>query len=399
MYLSLLLLLQFTVLALSGVAVGQNLTVDANWRKPTTSLSQTSRISIAQNAINALVPQLDSATGEFNGIGYWQSGNAYSAMALLDQVTHSTTNKAVVVGNLKKVFGLRKNFDKFGFNDDAMWWATAAYYAYRAYGDTTLLADAVATWNAVTPYVMTASQAQSGKSPVKNFALTGSCDGFTMAGGVFWRPTTDDKSINSITTGLYVTLSAYLAEVTGDAKYTNAAILSANWIKNHNINSGHIVLDSESGADCSRSSASWIFTYNSGKFIEGLAILYDHTKDPQWNQLMLDIVAAAVKNKSWQGTNGIITEGGSTSKNDDGVGFKAVFIRGLLQAYRKRAGDNASLAKLLRSYIDVQYNALLDLASAGNDYSAKWVGPAPASFNSWGQLAALDVLVAAVGVN
>jgi hypothetical protein len=35
------------------------------------------------------------------------------------------------------------------FNDDAQWWATAAYYAYRAYGDKSLLDHAVATWNHV----------------------------------------------------------------------------------------------------------------------------------------------------------------------------------------------------------------------------------------------------------
>lgn len=89
---------------------------------------------------------------------------------------------------------------------------------------------------------------------------------------------------------------------------------------------------------------------------------------------MLNIVAAAVKNKAWQGTNGIITEGASTTVNNDGVGFKgvfevqcaskqgyltsrlpllAIFIRGLLQAYRKRA-DNTNLRTLLHSYIDVQ---------------------------------------------
>lgn len=30
------------------------------------------------------------------------------------------------------------------------WWATAAFYAYRAYGDATLLSHAIATWNHVT---------------------------------------------------------------------------------------------------------------------------------------------------------------------------------------------------------------------------------------------------------
>ncbi|KAF9564880.1 hypothetical protein CPC08DRAFT_218746 [Agrocybe pediades] len=386
------------VLALVGVSAAQDLSVDINWRKFNNTRPLSQRISIAQAAINTLVPsQLNSATGEFNGIGYWQSGNVYSAMALQDQVAGTSVNKGVVMANLKTVFGLWKNYDQFGFNDDALWWATSAYYAYKAYGDTTLLANAVATWNAVTPYVVTASQAQSGKTPVKSFAIAGSCDGFTMAGGVFWRPTTDDTSINSITTTLYMTLSAYLAEATGDSKYTNAAILSATWMKNHNLNSNFIALDTESGADCSRSPASWIFTYNSGKFIEGLSVLFDVTKDAQWNQLMLNVIASAVKNTAWQGANGIITEGATTTNNDS-AGFKAVFVRGLLQAFRRRA-DNTPLRILIHSYVDVQYNALLDLASSGNNYNSNWLGPAPSSFNSWGELAALDVLVAAVAAN
>lgn len=47
-----------------------------------------------------------------------------------------------------------------------------------------------------------------------------------------------------------------------------------------------------------------------------------------------------------------------------------------------------------------QYNALLDLAHNATDdsYSAAWAGP-PGAFTAWGQLAALDVLVSAVGAN
>lgn len=126
-------LLQLTVLALSSLAVAQDLSVDVNWRvsrdsyrvdatdsshhvlqKFSNSRPQSERISIAQNAINAIIPQLNSATGEFKGIGYWQSGNVYSAIALQDQLTKTTTNQATVVNNLKKVFQLRKNYDQFG---------------------------------------------------------------------------------------------------------------------------------------------------------------------------------------------------------------------------------------------------------------------------------------------
>ncbi|KAG6867345.1 hypothetical protein C0993_004153 [Termitomyces sp. T159_Od127] len=106
-----------------------------------------------------------------------------------------------------------------------------------------------------------------------------------MAGGVFWRPTADDQSINSITTGLYMTVSAILAEITNDVQYTNAAIASANWIKSLNINADNIVLDTVNGHDCTRSASNWLFTYNSGKFIEGLSVLADVTSDSQWNTL------------------------------------------------------------------------------------------------------------------
>jgi len=37
-------------------------------------------------------------------------------------------------------------------------------------------------------------------------------------------------------------------------------------------------------------------------------------------------VAAAVKSSAWQGSDGIIKEGSSPSKNNDGVGFKGVMI-------------------------------------------------------------------------
>lgn len=91
-----------------------------------------------------------------------------------------------------------------------MWWATAAYYGYRAYGNPNLLNHAIATWQHVSNYVITASDASSGKQPNKDFPIEGSCDGETMVGGVFWRPLNDDASVNSITTGLYIAYASAL---------------------------------------------------------------------------------------------------------------------------------------------------------------------------------------------
>ncbi|KDR70931.1 hypothetical protein GALMADRAFT_1346548 [Galerina marginata CBS 339.88] len=388
-------LVQVSLLALCGLGLAQDLSVDPNWRKPYNSRPKWERVEIAQHAINAMLLQRDPAAGEFYGIGYWQSANAWSAMALQDQITQSTTNKDEVVKYLNLVF--------------------AKYNGYDAYGTTTTLSGGLrlactltkptenpsccsTPLQSGTPLrhsdVITEEQALSGKSPVKDFTLLSTCDGATMAGGVFWRPNRDDQSLNSITNGL----SAYLAELTGDLKYKDAAIIGAAWIKNHNIDSENIVLNSESAADCTRSPASWIYSYNAGKFIEGLSVLTDVTKDDAWYQLMLSVIAASVKNSAWQESNGIINQGSDSTSHTDIVGFKAIFVRGLFEASRRSPG-NEKLINLIHSYVDVQYNAILDLARNGTSYGADWRGPRPTEFSSLGQLAALDVLSAAIETN
>ncbi|PBK98862.1 endo-1,6-alpha-mannosidase [Armillaria gallica] len=375
----------------------QDLGVPLSWKNFSNTRPYDERVAIGQTAINTILPQLNSATGGFNGIGYWQSGNVFSVMAIQDWLAHTTKNKALVEDNLELVWGLWKNYDQFGYNDDAMWWAQAAVYAHRAYGNDTLLQHAVDTWTHVTNYALTADQASAGASPYKSVSLVATCEGKSMAGGVFWRPAEDDPGMNSITTGLYITLSAFLADITGDPKYTNAAIQSARWMQALQINSNGILLDSINGHDCSRSPATWLFTYNSGKFIEGLSVLANVTNDDTWSNLLVNVVASAVKSSAWQGSDGIITEGASPSSNNDGVGFKAIFIRGLLEAWNRNPLYDG-LRILIHSYVDVQYNALLTQVANGGSYSSNWHGAAQ-NFTTWGQMAALDPLTVAVATN
>ncbi|KAJ4476075.1 hypothetical protein C8J55DRAFT_122805, partial [Lentinula edodes] len=112
---------------------------------------------------------------------------------------------------------------------------------------------------------------------------------------------------------------------------------------------------------------------------------------------MTNITAAAVKSPVWQGSNGIITEGASKTSDNDGVGFKAIFIRGLDEV-SVRSTDNSALQIIIHSYNDVQYNTLLELAANGTSYSPSWPGPAQ-ELTTWGQMAALDVMVTAINTN
>ncbi|OJA11364.1 hypothetical protein AZE42_05158 [Rhizopogon vesiculosus] len=388
------------------LTVAQNLSIPSTWRV----IRARSAVSIVPYLQFIFDPSL------YSGFGYWQDANVLSAMANLDYFTISRANQQAVTDSLNAAFSLYTDYDQYGvsfYNDDAMWWATAAYYGYRAYGDINLLSHAIETWQHVSNYVITASDASSGKQPNKDFLIEGSCDGETMVGGVFWRPTSDDTSVNSITTGydvilfylkcahlVRVNLSAYLTSATGNITYNNAAILSANFIKTSNMNSGGLILDSIDAQDCTRSPSDWLFTYNSGKYIEGLSVLASVTGNSSWTSLLVDIVAVATKATAWEGSNGIITEGADITEDNDDVGFKAVLIRGLAEAWSRNIG-NTALRTLIQSYID--FNALLDLASTSDSgstwYSPAWEGPGPTSFIAWGQLAAVDVLVSAVRIN
>ncbi|KAH7877292.1 endo-1,6-alpha-mannosidase [Lentinula edodes] len=371
------------------VPTAQDLGVPTTWREFNNSRLLAERISIAKSAIDTILPQLDMSNSQFDGIGFWQSAKVFSSMANFDHLASSTVYKDQVINGLTAAHETYRNFDPNGYNDDAMWWATASYYAYRAYGDSTMLSMAVAIWTRVSNYVVSVADAKAGKQPNKDFTIAGTCYG----GDVFWHPTSDDTGINSITTGL----SAYLTETTGDSTYTAAATLSAQWIQNLQISSSGIVLDSVSSADCTLTATSWLFTYNSGKYIEGSSVLKDVTGAAIWKSLMTNITAAAVKSPVWQGSNGIITEGASKTLDNDGVGFKAIFIRGLDEVSVCSA-DNSALQIVIHSYNDVQYNALLELAANGTSYSPSWPGPAQ-EFTTWGQMAVLDVMVTAINTN
>ncbi|KAF9011017.1 hypothetical protein BDZ89DRAFT_1143338 [Hymenopellis radicata] len=323
-------------------------------------------------------------------------------MANTDYLSGGTTNQAQVVNMLNTVFSLRANYDQWGwgnypvlldddlilifwqYNDDAMWWAQSAVYAYRAYGDNNLLQHAIDVWNHVSNYVITQDQANSGSNPNKGFTLAGTCDGQSMAGGVFWRPTSDDQSINSVTTGLYFDTFRIPRRSHWRLQIHQRRYRQCQLDQEPQHQCDGIVLDSVSAYDCSRSPAGWLFTYNTGKFVEGLSVLAAVTGIP----LGL-LLATAVKSGPWQGSDGIITEGASPNENNDSVGFKSVFIRALGEVFIRT--DSNDLRILIHSYGDVQYNALLDLAANGTSYSSAWAGP-PQGYTSWGQLAALDVM-------
>ncbi len=77
-------------------------------------------------------------------------------------------------------------------------------------------------------------------------------------------------------------LSAHLLELTSDPKYAPVAELTAQFIRSHLYN-GTIVLDVIDLSTCH--AFDYVLTYDSGFFIEGLAVYASVTRSSSWSSL------------------------------------------------------------------------------------------------------------------
>ncbi|KAG8946508.1 hypothetical protein FRC03_001357, partial [Tulasnella sp. 419] len=118
-----------------------------------------------------------------------------------------------------------------------------------------------------------------------------------------------------------------------------------------------------------------------------------------WSDLMAEIAISALRAPQWHASNGILSVGsdGDPAENTDTNALKGILIRGLLSAYRSPF-SKPPLRTLIRSYINVQCNALLELARYNRSFGVNWTGPHVGPFVH-AQIAALDAFIGAIGVN
>ncbi|KAJ7251935.1 hypothetical protein C8J57DRAFT_1665529 [Mycena rebaudengoi] len=146
--------------------------------------------------------------------------------------------------------------------------------------------------------------------------------------------------------------------------YLQAAEESAAFIHDHLYNSASIVQDGLSARkNDSCVPKNIIKAYNSSLAIEGLAILAFITGNSATQQLLSDIISAAIPKSDWQGNDGII----------DGT---VQLVAGLSTAYIRNV-TNPDLREDIKAYLGVQFNAVVDLATTAgtNIYATSWHGP------------------------
>ncbi|KAI0073768.1 hypothetical protein K474DRAFT_1677636 [Panus rudis PR-1116 ss-1] len=392
----------FAVLWLPHICstIAQDLTVPPLWRvaylvfiheKPSSNRTRQDRITLAEAVGHSL--SYSEATGQVNGLFHTQSTNWHCALALYDWITGGDEFEQIVRSHIPTVFALHAKTSS-NFTNDPINLGLAAYYAYRAYNDTSFLDMAKNLSNQALANFITPENAASGNHPTKNVTFASECSGASTAGGVFYVINVQtDTHVSGASAGL----AAHLFDATRDTQYSDAAELTAAFMTNHMYNGG-IISDIFDPRDCSFTPA--VITDNSGFYIEGLSVLANSTANSTWMNNLKTVISTTIK-ASWTDSSGIVNEGlGSmTSENSNVWPLKGLFIRGLYEAWSRFSPDS-DVAKLIQSYLLVQFNAILDFAKSpdGDIYSPNWHDSPATKLLPWGQLAAIDVLNSAINL-
>ena len=363
--------------------------------------------NITQRAIDVYILS-KKANGEMGGIGWWQSANGYTAMALHDLRSGSSHNYDSLHTAIRQCEARHKDLINV-FNDDTLWWALLCLHMYSIKGDHWFLEKARGIWKHVK------------RSVCKKEAVY--FEGRDMEGAVFWTTKPDEEQINAISTGLFAELSVRLALITkteiqnpdvSNEEYVEAARCSLGWIlrcryrPRQGLVLDHIKLKQGKAVD-------WIFTYNTGVALGVCALLFEVKRDDAYVALAMHMAFKAMTRtgpRGWVEADGVLTEkhayGRGTHdpwKPNDAVGFKAVLIRQLCTLYDvidRMEGPDTTALKLkdtIKKFININFRSLLDRNTNGKgQYGPWWDGPFECP-TSHAQMAVLDVMAAVRLVN
>lgn len=374
--------------------------VSPQWMdKPTLPLDPHEKIT--QRAIDVYMLS-QKPNGEMGGIGWWQTANGYTAMALHDIWSGDDRNYEALSSAIRQCETHHKNL-VHPWNDDMLWWGLLCLHMYTFKEDCWFLEQAQGIWKHVSHSVCTRGDV---------FFKDRDMD---MEGAVFWTTRPGEDQINAVTTGLFAELSVRLALVRRDPNqtwtlsredYIEAARCSLGWILRCRYRPEEgIVLDNIRLKEGKRNN--WIFTYNTGVALGVCALLFDVTRDADYFALARHMALKAMTYIRWVEDDGVLTEkrayGRGTHdpwKPNDAVGFKAVLIRQLCTlydvAYRTSVAENESVELLdtIRNFIPINFRAQIQRNSNGKgQYGPWWAGPFECP-TSHSQMAVLDVMTA-----
>lgn len=373
-------------------AIGQDFTVPTTWRKPEVTLSVDERIQYATGAIDLAITTVGE-NGLVNGGDYSTTSYLLYYAAQLDALSKQTKYKSQVerslAGALQARPGFLDQFLNFGIP-----YGMAALKAYETYGDQIFLSYAELSWETGNMFTLSEAEVNAGKSLVKEFDLSKECSGISMKGGTFWQTTPDDGQLFGPSTGYFFVLSSYLAKVTSNATYLDAANSSENFIRSHLLNRNDRLQASVSAKRTDSCSTGFFGSAsdldNTGLYIEGLSILNSISHSEDRLDLVRNVLHTATTNASYIRDDGVLSVG-------EGRTGSLPFVRALGSLYSTNT-TYSDLRNYLESFLGTQVNSLREQATSGtsNIYAGSWTGPPAGTLDVLNQVVAVSPLVESV---
>ena len=332
------------------------------------------------DAVRTLQTWYDPSTGLYKTTGWWNSANAMTVLVDYARVSKSTEYNSVFANTFtaaQKTGEDQKSRAGFlnKYLDDEGWWALAWIDAY----DLTRNKDYLAMGESI-------------------FADMATEWDDTCGGGIWWSK--DRKYKNAIANELFLSVAAHLANrTTGSArqKYLAWGNREWTWFKATGminaqglINDGLTIANAGTGAAGCTNNGRTTWTYNQGVVLGGLVELGAADHDPNLKAAAQKIATAATTQLVDE--NGVLHDPCEPKCGADGVQFKGIFVRNLVQLQKAQPQPG------YQAFIDKNADTLWKDARGPNSQLAeRWSGP----FNSAtaaSQTSALDALVAAAGL-
>lgn len=301
-------------------------------------------------------------TGLWQTTGWWNAANALTVLVNYSRLSGSTSYRSAVE-NTFRVNAPGRFLNKY--YDDEGWWALAWIRAYD--------------WTQNREYLDMASSIFND--------MTGGWDD-TCGGGIWWSR--DRTYKNAIANELFLSVAAHLANRVPDRDEQAQLIAWAesewHWFsQSRMINADHLINDGLNSNCQNNGRTTW--TYNQGVILGGLSELYQQDQDPSLPETAQAVALAAIERLA--DANGILHDRCEPNCGRDGVQFKGIFLRNLMD--------------LNDSFPDTRYVCFAEANAEsiwnqdqGPDYQfgQVWSGPFDLA-NAAIQSSALDALIAA----
>ena len=328
----------------------------------------------AAAGISVLQGWYSRRTGLWNTTGWWNSGNALTAVIRYSQSTGDPAYLDVIENTFTRA---QRGFLKVqrrkpgfinDFFDDNLWWALAWVSAYDLTRDERYRAAAQAIFA---------------------HSLSGWDD--TCGGGLWWNEKRTYK--NAITNELFLTLAALLAvRIPGQREYRDWALREWDWLHGSGLIGPSGLINDGLSADCANNGGT-TWTYNQGVILGGLGALHELSSDQGYLRQGEVITDAALR--SLTSTDGILAEPGeakASGQDRDLPQFKGIFVRYLhdFAQYRSKPEYGAFLLANAGSVLAHNRNP-------AGQFGLHWAGPFDQADASR-QTSAIEVLTAAAAV-